>query len=174
MNLVEILANKGLKSKEKTLAIAHLLLNHKLTAAELAVEAKKWKENDKANCIEAMEIVTKTNPEIANLEFMDFVIQALEEKAPRLKWEAARVIGNIASQFPNKLKIAATKLLLNTNHKGTVVRWSAAYALGEIVKLKTNINLELIPVLQLVCEKEEKSSIKKIYTTALKLALLSK
>jgi hypothetical protein len=50
------------------------------------------------------------------------------------------------------------------------VRWSAALALGEIIKMKTAINQELIPAIESICEQEEKNSIKKIYIAALKKA----
>ena len=87
-----------------------------------------------------------------------------------MKWEAARVIGNTAAQFPKKISDAIPHLLQQSNHKGTVVRWSAAFALGEILKLKTKLNATLIPEIELAMEKEEKNSIKKIYLAALRKA----
>ena len=59
-------------------------------------------------------------------------------------------------------------LLENTEHEGTVVRWSCAYALGEILKLKTKNNTELLPAIKAISEREEKNSIKKIYLAAMK------
>jgi len=51
---------------------------------------------------------------------------------------------------------------------GTVVRWSAAFALGQIIKLNTLRNKELIPAAEIIINREEKNSIKKIYTEAIK------
>jgi hypothetical protein len=51
---------------------------------------------------------------------------------------------------------------------GTVVRWSTAFALGQIIKIKSSLNKELIPTAEAICEREEKNSIKKIYLEALK------
>jgi len=48
------------------------------------------------------------------------------------------------------------------------VRWSAAFALGEIVKLKTRYNKTLVPAIEAICNSEEKNSIKKIYLDAVK------
>jgi HEAT repeat protein len=92
----------------------------------------------------------------------------LTEKAPRVKWESAKVIGNIAHLYPDKLDDAIKNLLTNTEYDGTVVRWSAAFALGQIIKLKTKRNKILIPAIEAICKREEQNSIGKIYLDALK------
>jgi HEAT repeat protein len=89
-------------------------------------------------------------------------------KAPRVKWESAKVIGNSAHLFSDDLEEAIKNLLTNTEDKGTVVRWSAAFALGEIVKIKTNYQIDLIKAIEVIIDREEKNSIKKIYQKALK------
>ena len=48
------------------------------------------------------------------------------------------------------------------------MRWSAAFALGQILKIKTQRNKDLIPVIESICQREEKNSIKNIYLDALK------
>jgi HEAT repeat protein len=98
----------------------------------------------------------------------NFAIFSLTDKAPRVKWESARVIANTAHLFPDELTGAIVNLLANTEHKGTVVRWSAAQALSKIVSLNTTHNSQLVPALKTVSAMEEKPSIQKIYTTALK------
>lgn len=59
-------------------------------------------------------------------------------------------------------------LLLNAENKGTVVRWATAYALAEILKLKTESNKTLLPEVERLCEKEEDNGVKKKYLDALK------
>ncbi len=88
---------------------------------------------EKGSCMEAIEYVTKENPEFAE-NCLDFVIEHLKGSAPRVKWEACRIIGNVAQRFPDKVKEAIPGLLENTNDKGTVVRWSAAFVLTETGK----------------------------------------
>lgn len=168
MVLEEILNDKGVKPKEKTAAISQLLLSGSLTVNDLLIYAKSQKDPAKATCIEAIEYATKQEPNIADEKVLEFVTQELTAKAPRVKWESAKVIGNVAHLFPNKLEKAITNLLTNTEHSGTVVRWSSAYALGEILKLKTNHNSDLLPAIEQICENEEKNSIKKIYLSAIK------
>jgi hypothetical protein len=168
MIIDSIINDKSLKPKEKTEAISRLILDNPLVVNELVSYATSTKDPVKATCIEALEFATNSNPDIATKECFDFVTDSLTAKAPRVKWEAARVVGNIASLFPAHLEKAIINLLINTEHPGTVVRWSAATALGQIIKLKTGNNKELIPAIEAITEREEKNSIRKIYLDALK------
>ena len=168
MNLQNLLSDKGKKPKEKTETISKWLLNDKLRVDELIGFAGTSNDPIKATCIEAIEFATKQNPSIADESVLDFVSQTLSEKAPRIKWESAKVIGNIAHLFPEDLDKAIKNLLTNTSYDGTVVRWAAAFALGEILKLKTKHNKKLLPAIETIISKEEKNSIKKIYLIAIK------
>lgn len=168
MNMDELLKDKSIKQNEKTETLSKWILEKSLTNDELISFAEKQKDPAKASCIEALEYATKQNPSIANETVLKFVTETLTAKAPRVKWESAKVIGNIAILFPENLDKPIANLLINTGHEGTVVRWSAAFALGEILKLKTRHNTSLRPIIESICEKEEKNSIRKIYLKALK------
>nr|WP_294859715.1 HEAT repeat domain-containing protein [uncultured Fluviicola sp.] len=168
MTLDELLKDKAIKPKDKTETISKWISDHSLRMDELIAFAEKQKDPAKATCIEAMEFATKENPSSADEAVLTFVSKTLTEKAPRIKWESAKVIGNIAHLFPDELDQAIVNLLLNTENEGTVVRWSAAFALGEILKLKTKHNKDLLPAIEVICEREEKNSIKKIYFAAIK------
>lgn len=168
MTIDELLTEKAIKPKEKTETISKWILDKSLPTDELIAFAEKSKDPAKATCIEAIEYATKQNPKIADESVLRFVTATLTAKAPRVKWESAKVIGNIAHLFPTKLDKSIANLLTNTEHEGTVVRWSAAFALGEILKLKTKRNTDLFPAIENICEKEEKNSIRKIYLDAIK------
>ncbi|OJW68897.1 MAG: hypothetical protein BGO68_03885 [Candidatus Amoebophilus sp. 36-38] len=168
MSIDQLLKDKGIKAKEKTVQINTWLLDNTLSIASLISHAQNGKDPVKALCIEAIEFATKQNPSIATEAVLYFVTQTLTEKSPRIKWESARVISNIAHLFPSKLDRTTSNLLDNAEHPGTVVRWSTAYALGEILKLKTSINAELLPTVEAICNREEKNSIKKVYLAAIK------
>ena len=92
----------------------------------------------------------------------------MEHKAPRVKWESAKVIKNIAHLYPDKLDKAISNLLTNSEFSGTVVRWSAALALGEILKLKAKQKKDLVPAVEAILRREEDNGIQKIYQRALK------
>jgi hypothetical protein len=168
VDIQSILTDKQLKTKAKTAAISKILLDKKISMDELIKIAQSSKDPEKGTCIEAIEFATKGKPAIASSNCLAFVSKTLAEKAPRVKWESARVIANIAHLYPNKLDDAIKNLLINTEHRGTVVRWSAAFALGEIIKMNTKLNKELIPAIESICKREEQNSIRKIYLAALK------
>lgn len=168
MDLSTFLNDKALKAKEKTEMLSNWLLEHKVPAKELIAFAQASKDPTKATCIEAFEFATKQQPELIDAVDFQFFAQSLQSAAPRVKWESAKVIGNTAARFYESLDTAIAHLLDNTAHEGTVVRWSAAYALGEIIKLKTKHNEALLPFVKTICGGDEKNSIKKIYLDALK------
>lgn len=168
MTIEELFKDKAVKAKEKTEIISKWILGGSLPTDELIAFAEKAKDPVKGTCVEALEYATKQKPNIADETVLMFVTSTLPEKAPRIKWESAKVIGNIAHLFQDQLDKPISGLLANTDHEGTVVRWSAAFALGEILKLKTKYNAELLPTLESISEKEEKNSIKKIYLDAIK------
>lgn len=168
MNLEVFFNDKVSKPKEKVETLSKELLNGNLKADSLIDFATKSRDTIKASCIEVLEYASKQQPEIVTAHAFTFLSNCLNEKAPRIKWESAKVIGNCCSLYTSKLEPAIHGLLLNSEHTGTVVRWSAAYALGEIVKLKTEHQPELVKALENIAAREEKNSIKKIYMTALK------
>jgi hypothetical protein len=168
VDITTLLNDKGLKPKVKTETLSSWILDSRINVDDLSAFAETAKDPAKATCIEALEFATKQKPTIANKKAFQFVTQTLTAKAPRVKWESAKVIGNTAHLFPEQLDEAIKSLLDNSEHEGTVVRWSAAFALGEILKLKTKHNKDLLPAIKTICKREEKNSIKKIYIDAVK------
>ena len=168
MNLPEFFTDKSLKAKAKTEILSNWLLENPQELTKLIEFAGTAKDPIKATCIEAIEFATRQKPEICDLNCLKFVSGTLTAKAPRIKWESAKVIGNVAHLFPENLETAITNLLQNTEHEGTVVRWAAAFALGEIIKTKAPITKDLIPAAEAIANREEKNSIKKFYLEALK------
>ena len=168
MEIKDIIKDKTIKAKDKTLLLSQFLIKNPQQISSLVAEAKLLKGSEKATCIEAIEHATLSEPKLCTLECFNFAIFSLTDKAPRVKWESARVIANTAQLFPEAVSEAIVNLLANTEHSGTVVRWSAAQALSKIVSLNTEHNNQLVPALHSVCANEEKASIQKIYIAALK------
>lgn len=168
MTIEGIFKDKTIKTKVKVTTIGEWLTNNELTIEELLAYAEKQKATDKATCIEAVEYATKKVPAIATENLLAFVTAALKDDEPRVKWESAKVIGNIAKIFPAELDKTISNLLPNAKKTGTVVRWATAYALAEILKLKTDNNKKLLPKIEALCENEENNGVKKKYIDALK------
>jgi hypothetical protein len=174
MEITLILNDKTKKPNEQKEAISTFLLEEKISVGELIRVAGNLKDPAKATCIEAIEHATGKRPELATVQLLNFVTECLLLKAPRIKWESARVIGNIAHLFPDELSLPLKNLLLNSGHQGTVVRWSSAFAISRIILLNSSLNKELIPLVQTKIEEEEKNSIRKIYSDALKKVMTPK
>ncbi|SJZ51581.1 HEAT repeat domain-containing protein [Sediminibacterium ginsengisoli] len=168
MTLEQVFNDKSVKAKGKVSMIGEWLLNGELPAEELMACAEKQKASDKATCIEAMEYATRKDASVADEALLSYVTLALRSEEPRIKWESAKVIGNIAKHFPDQLHETIPGLLNNASNPGTVVRWATAYALAEIIKLKKKYNEKLLPQIEQLAEKEEDGGVKKKYTDALK------
>lgn len=168
MKLDDIFQDKTLKQKAKVEILSALVINKKISIDDLITFAEKANEIEKATCIETIEFMTRQQPALANEKCLKFVTKSLGDDSPRVKWESAKVIGNIAKQFPAKLKPAIKELLVNSEYTGTVVRWATAYALGEIIKLKTNLNQQLLPTIEAICSREKENGVKKKYLDAIK------
>ena len=168
MELDSVLKDKELKAKSKVEAISKMLLDGELSLAELTTVAKGSKGSEKGTCIEAIQFATSMRPDLASQDCLKFVTDTLLDNAPRVRWESAKVIGNIAHLYPDRLDAAICNLLTNSEFPGTVVRWSAAFALGEIVKLKAAKYGDLVPAVEAILRREEDNAIRKIYQKALK------
>lgn len=168
MILNDVLLDKSIKAKGKAEAIANAVIANQITVDDIIKTASKATSIDKGTCVESLEFATRINPGIANMKCWNFVIKCLGDEAPRVRWEAAKVIGNTAVLYPTKLNEAIKGLLINSEHTGTVVRWSAAHALTKISYLNTKHNSELIPVFESIVSRESDNAVRKIYQAALK------
>jgi len=168
MTIEQVFEDKTIKAKAKVSTIGEWLVNGELPIEELLSFAEKQKATDKATCIEAVEFATKKMPAIADENLLIYVTRSLNDNEPRIKWESAKVIGNIAKLFPTQLEKTIDNLLSNAENTGTVVRWATAYALAEILKLKTENNTRLLPKIETLCNNESDNGVKKKYFDALK------
>ncbi len=122
MTLEQIFTDKTIKAKAKVKQIGEWLLEGTLPIDELMAFSEKQTKPIKGSCIEAIEYATKIQPNIADESVFTFVSKSLKEDEPRIKWESAKVIGNIAKLFPKDISDAIKNLLSNAKSEGTVVR----------------------------------------------------
>jgi hypothetical protein len=168
MELDRFLKDKTSKAKVKVEQLSALVVDGQITLAELIDYATSASDTEKATCIEAIEFATRRQSTVASVLLLTFVTESLSSEAPRVQWESAKVVGNIAHLFPSKLSKTADRLLENAKNGGTVVRWATAFALGEILKLRTNLNARLLPIVERICDQESDTSIRKKYVDAIK------
>jgi len=124
-------------------------------------------DKEKGVCLEVLEAVTKDHPDWCAGR-LSAVIKFIGHKAPRVKWESSRVVANLAPMFPQEAAGAIPKLLANTGDKGTVVRWSAAFALGEILKHNENERESLLARVDALLKKEQNNGVRNVYLKAMK------
>lgn len=168
MNLLDEIKKSDKKPKDLCSYIAKLLTDKKPSIKEFAEVMTKGRDSERGTCIEALEYATQTKPAIAKTYFPG-VIKCLSDKAPRVKWEAAKVIGNISKVLSKEAEQAIDKLLVNTKDKGTVVRWSTAFALGEIAKNNPKVQSTLVAKIKTLIKNEENNGVKNVYLKALKV-----
>lgn len=168
MDFIPLLHDKQLKAKQITEMLSSGLCARNFEPNALIQHAVKAKEPVQANIMEALVHATSEFPDLATPEMLHFILLGLTAKAPRLRWESARLVIVFAKRYPNHVETCIEPLLLNARHTGTVVRWSAAQALCAIVSENEDLRSDLIPALEVICMQEEKNSIRKIYQTTFK------
>jgi hypothetical protein len=172
MQLDEIYSSK-VKPKELVLLLAQELIANKKLLGEMISNYAKARDSIKGADLSALAHITKDNPKFV-ADILDFIIDQINHKAPRVKWESSEIIANVAKEYPEKVEGAIPSLIQNTNDEGTVVRWSAAFALTEIAKSNPKTRKQLVPIFEEIVEKEENNGVKNIYLKALKLLAKTK
>ena len=120
--------------------------------------------------LEVIEAASRDNPTAVTESDFNLAMQFIDSENNAQKREASRVVGNGAAAFPEKLDEVIPKLLKNTKNTGTVVRWSAAYALGRIVALPEYANSDLFDTVTKLAAAETDNGIKNQYLAGLKKA----
>lgn len=167
MTLTELFADSSMRAKAMAKEVGASLTDGHLQAAELLAFAKLQDAVPKATCIEGLEFATRERPDLVDGHMLDFLVESLKDDAPRVKWESARVIGNVAARFSDDLGPAIEGLMRNAMHTGTVVRWSSAFALGEILIADAGRTPSLLRDIEELSEGEENSGVQKKYLAAI-------
>ncbi|RJQ24755.1 hypothetical protein C4577_07015 [Candidatus Parcubacteria bacterium] len=168
MNILDELKSSRKKPKELLSYLTEQIKKDHKLLTQFPDILKNGSSVEKGICIEVLEYISKDQPKLVE-PYVNFIIGSLNDDSPKIKWESARVIGNVSSKCPNSVLKAVDKLLANTNDKSTVVRWSTAFALGEIAKHNFNIQSTLITEIEKIIKKEQNNGVKNVYLKALKL-----
>lgn len=160
--MLEEILKETLKPKEKTTRLAECLKSDPKVMDELLKLWKSAKDPVKGTLLSAITLVVSENPVFIG-DHLDFVIAQLGHKAPRVKWESAEIVGHASKVFPDKVMAAIPALIENTGSDGTVVRWSAAFALSEILVNVPSSQEELIPKINAILEHETNDGVKSLF-----------
>jgi len=124
--LVAIFADKSVNPKQLRETISSIIVSGTLEIETLISFAHTARPPLKATCIEAIEYVTRLHNIRLTQPQLSWVIGCLAAKEPHVIWESAKVTGNVIAHHPVLVAQATAALLPLAEHKGTVVRWSAA------------------------------------------------
>ena len=166
--LLSILNDKQHKGKAKVALLSKSFLNGLHESRTTIAAGEITSSTNKTILLEALELASQNNPEIIDAKLFDWITASLKEKSPSIKRESARIVANSCHLFSRELHEVIELLLKQAHHEGTVVRWSAAFALSHIVKLKTPANDSLIPKIQDLVLNETNSGVKNQYLKGLK------
>lgn len=167
MSLLAEVRKASKLSKELVARLAKAVLNNPKVLSSFKEDLKNAKPTERGACMEILEYASKENPAIAK-PYIETVTEYLSDKAPKVKWESARILGNVAQRYPEDVAKSADRLLSNTKDNGTVVRWSAAYALSEIAKHNRRVRPELLVHIDTILKNEENGGVKNVYFKALR------
>ncbi|MFP3154650.1 hypothetical protein LQZ18_09530 [Lachnospiraceae bacterium ZAX-1] len=168
MDITLLLEDKSIKLSEKREQIANAVSTKAITVKE--IKTCCFDEKKIGVILEAIESASRSNPSIADIEWLNYVELYILSSSNSLKREASRIIGNIAHLFPDNLDSSISKLIENTKNDGTVVRWGSAYALGRIILIPQFANSDLFDTLTDLAEQETESGVKNQYLGGLKKA----
>lgn len=166
IEIIEEIVLSKMKPKEKVLHLADTLKNGNYLN-DLLSYYKQAKDPAKGTCLSALTELTKENPEFVK-DCLDFIIEQISYKAPRVKWEASEIIAYASRLYPEKVVKAIPRLMENSIEDGTVIRWSAAFALTEIAKNNPATQKELIPYIEEMIETEKENGVRNVYVKAMK------
>ncbi|MCL2289003.1 MAG: hypothetical protein FWC33_07540 [Candidatus Bathyarchaeota archaeon] len=171
MNIVELLANSAdVKPVEKREVIAKAIQMKSVTIVDIQTARNVLNDKNLAIVFEAMEAVSGKYPELADLGWLIFVQGFVLSKSNSLKREASRIVGNIASMFPDDLETVMQYLMCNTKNESTVIRWGSAYALSRIIQIPKYANSAFYDVLTSLCVQEQETGVKNQLLNGLKKA----
>ena len=160
---------KNWNNKPKEL-ISYLSENVKKNPAlfpQLIEILKIGTDPQKGTSVDVIEAVSKEKPDLV-APHIDALIGYINYKAPRVKWATSEIIGNLSKNYCAQTEKAIPNLFANTADKGTVVRWAAAFALGEIAKNCPDNRPNLLPKIDEILKMENNNGVKNVYAKALK------
>ena len=157
----------NLTAKKKTKAIADALSSGTLNPQDLLAASSKLPDAQLAIAMESLEGATRKDPALVSDKLFALLVESLDHAAPRVQWEAARTIGNVAKQHVEHLGSAVDALLVNTTNDGTVVRWATAQALAAILRVGYTDNNFRVRLSE-IAAREQDEGVRRVYDKVLR------
>lgn len=166
MELVELLSS-GRSVKAKSKAITEALLAQELSVSACRRRLPGLGPTDRATLLEGIEGATRDEPSLVDKAMFVALVDCLEDEAPKVKWEAARTLANVAALHKGRLGGALHSLFVNATHEGKVVRWATAQALAAFVRAGFE-NEQLNKHVRASAKNESDDGVRKVYAKVVK------
>lgn len=170
MSKIEEILQSKIKPKEKQIKLVEMVVSNKIPVKEFIEFFESAEDVDKGTCADVMKHISAQKPALL-IPYIDTLLEYINYQLPRVKWGVPEAIGNMAKNYPDKMAKAIPYLLKNTTDdkiNTTVIKWCAAFALGEIVKYNLKARTSLIPKIETILKKEQNSGVKNVYLKTLK------
>ena len=144
------------------------------TIQEIETITHDLNDNRISTILEAIEEISNKGLIVLSLYYLEFAKKHISSKDNSCKREASRIVGNLASQYPQAVRDCIPALLDNAKADGTVIRWGSAYALSRIILLEEYFNTDLYDTLVSICDNEQENGVRNQYIKAFKKIKKSK
>lgn len=168
MSILQVLGDKSLKGVARRQAVINEIMADNNALGEIEAHLSHLDEKQAATVLEAIEEISNKKLKALGAGYLQLAVPFVASKSNSCRREASRIVGNMAADFPDEVAPAIDALLANSNDEGTVVRWSAAYALSRIVVLPAYADSPLLQRVEAICEAEEDNGVRGQYEKALK------
>lgn len=168
MRLIDIFNDKSIKKIDARAMIVDGILQGNYTIEEIESTSQKLKEKKISTILEAIEKISNRGLITLSLDYLEFAKKYISINENSCKREASRIVGNLASKYPQAVRDCIPALLDNAKDDGTVIRWSSAYALSRIILLEEYCNTDLYEKLVSICDNEQENGVKNQYIKAFK------
>lgn len=167
MEKIQKILQSDKKHKEKVTSITKEVLKDKDLVKELFGLLENGSKVERGTAAEVMKFVSQEKPELFK-SHIDTLVEYIDYDAPRVKWGVPETLGHLAKKYPAEVEKAIPKLMENAKDKSTVIRWCAAFALGEIAKHSKKVQKDLVMKFQKIVKLEKNNGVKNVYVKALK------
>lgn len=168
MRLADILNDKNIKKIDARAMIIDGILHGNFAIEEIESASHELKDNKVSTILEAIEEISNKELIDLSLDYLEFAKKYISSKENSCKRESSRIVGNLASQYPQAVRDCIPALLDNAKADGTVIRWGSAYALSRIILLEEYFNTDLYEMLVSICDNEQENGVRNQYLKALK------
>ena len=170
MDIIGIIENKRMKRLQKRNILVEAIIQREIQFSEIDDACHSLPNKSISLILEAIEEVSRSKVFVLEENYLHLAEKYILANDNSCKREASRIVGNLASKYPNILDTAIEALIQNTQDEGTVIRWGSAYALSRIIVIPQYANSSLFERIQDLCEKENENGVKNQYVKAIKKA----